>query len=76
MIDCQNIFCEISKYARVAHPEIPGKLGRTKIKQKYKQKSADLIAPPYLPPKWGLETPSIPESLTLIEKYEHETTYI
>ena len=25
-IDCQNLFCEISKYARVAHPEIKGRL--------------------------------------------------
>ena len=23
-IDCQNLFCEISKYARVAHPDIGG----------------------------------------------------
>ena len=38
LIDCQNIFCEISKYSRVAHPEIQGKSGRTKIKQKYEQK--------------------------------------
>jgi hypothetical protein len=24
LIDCQNVFCELSKYARVAHPEIEG----------------------------------------------------
>ncbi len=28
-IDCQNLFCEISKYARVAHPEVTGVSGRT-----------------------------------------------
>ena len=24
LIDCQNLFCEVSKYARVMHPEIRG----------------------------------------------------
>ena len=52
LIDCQNIFCEISKYARVAFPQISGSSGRTRIKQKYAQK-ADLPAPWY-PPKWNL----------------------
>jgi hypothetical protein len=32
-IDVQNLFCEISKYARVAHPEIDGTSGRKRIKQ-------------------------------------------
>ncbi len=32
LIDCQNLFCEISKYARVAHPEIAGTSGRLRIK--------------------------------------------
>lgn len=35
LIDCQNLFCEISKYARIKHPEFAGIAGRTKIKQKY-----------------------------------------
>lgn len=52
LIDCQNIFCEISKYARAAFPEIAGKLGRSRIKQKYKP--AGQIPPPWYPPKWGL----------------------
>jgi alpha-glutamyl/putrescinyl thymine pyrophosphorylase clade 1 len=34
-IDCQNLFCEISKYARVAHPEVGGVANRTRIKQSY-----------------------------------------
>jgi hypothetical protein len=24
LIDCQNLFCEVDKYARVFHPEISG----------------------------------------------------
>ena len=33
LIDCQNLFCEVSKYARVKHPEIKGLSKRTRIKQ-------------------------------------------
>jgi hypothetical protein len=35
LIDCQNLFCEVDKYARVAHPQITGRTGRTRIKQKF-----------------------------------------
>ena len=35
LIDCQNLFCEVDKYARVRHPEVVGVSGRTRIKQKY-----------------------------------------
>jgi hypothetical protein len=53
-IDCQNLFCEISKYARIAHPEIRGAANRHRIKQAYKRNSRDL---PVLlfPPRWKLE---------------------
>lgn len=54
-IDCQNIFCEISKYARVAHPEYLGESGRTRIKQKFNQKFEPL--PQFYPPKWNLKIP-------------------
>ncbi|MFB0875553.1 MULTISPECIES: nucleotide kinase domain-containing protein [unclassified Sphingobium] len=52
LIDCQNLFCEISKYARVAHPDVMGVSGRTRIKQIYKP----LPSPHgvWFPPKWGL----------------------
>jgi len=53
-IDCQNLFCEISKYARVAHPLVEGVAGRTKIKQHYKVHPAPLTKP-FFPPKWGLK---------------------
>src|SRR5258707_9985183 len=36
LIDCQNLFCEVDKYARVAHPNIAGRTGRTRIKQKFR----------------------------------------
>jgi hypothetical protein len=52
LIDCQNLFCEVDKYARVAHPEISGISGRARIKQKYTRKSAPLIY--WYPPKWGI----------------------
>ncbi|WP_298330397.1 nucleotide kinase domain-containing protein, partial [Asticcacaulis sp.] len=54
-IDCQNLFCEISKYARLAHPEVAGVLGRTRIKQQYRAKIFEATKPPYFPPKWKLE---------------------
>jgi len=52
LIDCQNLFCEVDKYARVMHPEIAGLSGRTRIKQKFKP-TGELITPWY-PPKWGI----------------------
>lgn len=52
-IDCQNLFCEISKFARVAHPDVKGVNDRTKIKQNYKAHASDMPKP-FFPPKWGL----------------------
>ena len=54
LIDCQNVFCEISKYARVAFPDYAGVAGRTRIKQKF-QSSGALLAPWY-PPKWDINS--------------------
>lgn len=52
LIDCQNLFCEVDKYARIAHPQIAGKSDRTRIKQKF---TANSQAVGYLfPPKWGI----------------------
>lgn len=53
LIDIQNLFCEISKYARVAHPEVAGVSGRTRIKQVFR--AAGPIPKPSFPPKWGLD---------------------
>lgn len=52
LIDCQNLFCEVDKYARVAHPEIAGISGRSRIKQLYRADPAPMTA--WFPPKWGI----------------------
>lgn len=52
LIDCQNLFCEISKYSRVAYPDVRGVANRTKIKQVYK--FAGRVEAPWFPPKWGI----------------------
>lgn len=52
LIDCQNVFCEVDKYARVAHPEVLGKSGRSRIKQKFV--SLGQMAAPWFPPKWNI----------------------
>lgn len=56
-IDCQNLFCEISKYARVAHPEFAGVNNRTKIKQVY-HRNAQIVPVPFFPPRWKLKLPT------------------
>jgi hypothetical protein len=58
LIDCQNIFCEISKYARVAHPEVRGVSDRKRIKQSYRPSTLE-GRPPFFPPRWGLSVPAI-----------------
>lgn len=57
-VDCQNVFCEISKYARVAFPDVAGRSGRTRIKQSYSQRVGVLPAP-FFPPKWNLIVPAV-----------------
>lgn len=52
LIDCQNLFCEVDKYARVAHPECNGANGRTRIKQHYRQNGEPIEY--WFPPKWKL----------------------
>jgi hypothetical protein len=52
LIDCQNLFCEVDKYARIAHPDIAGISGRTNIKQNFRQDTTPVTA--WFPPKWGL----------------------
>ena len=52
LIDCQNLFCEVDKYSRLAHPEASGKSKRRRIKQKYRP-NPDPIEYWY-PPKWGI----------------------
>jgi hypothetical protein len=54
LIDCQNLFCEVDKYARVAHPAVQGISGRSRIKQKFTPLAKPLGA--FFPPKWRLAT--------------------
>jgi hypothetical protein len=54
-IDCQNLFCEVSKYSRVAFPDVAGSSGRTRIKQGFTQER-DPLPEPFFPPKWNLNT--------------------
>jgi hypothetical protein len=60
LIDCQNIFCEISKYSRVAFPEYAGSTGRTRIKQLFSPKGA--IPTPWYPPRWQINAKIRPPS--------------
>jgi hypothetical protein len=55
-IDCQNLFCEVSKYSRVAFPDVAGSSGRTRIKQGFTQ-GRDPLPEPFFPPKWNLSGP-------------------
>lgn len=50
LIDCQNLFCETDKYARVAHPTRQGVGNRTRIKQQFAP--AGPLSAPFFPPKW------------------------
>ena len=52
LVDCQSLFCEVDKYARLAHPETTGKSNRTRIKQGYRPSSNWIDY--WYPPKWGL----------------------
>ncbi len=54
LIDCQNIFCEVDKYSRVAHPDVVGTSTRKRIKQKFSPTSITPIDY-FLPPKWDVE---------------------
>ena len=56
-IDCQNLFCEISKYARVAHPDFRGTADRQRIKQGYRLNPRPLPQPIF-PPRWKLDVPA------------------
>ena len=52
LIDVQNLFCEIDKYARVAYPQFTPSDGRCRIKQRFQPSAATL--PLWYPPKWGV----------------------
>jgi hypothetical protein len=52
LIDCQNLFCEVDKYARLAHPEITSRSARTRIKQRFRP--VDQTVTSWFPPNPGV----------------------
>ena len=52
LIDVQNLFCEVDKYARVAYPQFTAADGRHQIKQRFQPSAGPL--PLWYPPKWGI----------------------
>ena len=64
LIDCQNLFCEVGKYARVAHPEALGRSGRVRIKQRFSPQQLPPTA--WFPPKWKLNTAGVASTVSLI----------
>ena len=52
LIDCQNLFCEVDKYARVKHPDVTGRQARVRIKHKFSATAKPISY--WYPPKWGL----------------------
>ncbi len=56
LIDCQNLFCEVGKYARLAHPDVPGVSGRTRIKQSFRPETTRPLPSPFYPPKWEINS--------------------
>lgn len=66
-IDCQNLFCEISKYARIRHPDVRGVNDRMKIKQNYKPFAAPMPKP-FFPPRWGING-NVPDIAPVRDKW-------
>lgn len=56
LVDFQNLFCEVDKYARVVYPMTLGPSKRVRVKQRYVPDSRPL--PQWYPPKWGLDVPT------------------
>lgn len=52
LVDCQNLFCEVDKYSRVAFPHIAGRTRRARIKQRFTPTMTRID--PFYPPKWRL----------------------
>jgi hypothetical protein len=53
LIDCQNLFCETDKYARIAHPDFVGYSDRKRIKQIYRCNPENIEY--FYPPKWNID---------------------
>lgn len=64
LIDAQNLFCEIGKYARVRYPTVAGVSGRSRIKQRFTPKSKPTV--PVFPTRWDL-VPVVPEGQSVVD---------
>ena len=60
LIDCQNLFCEVGKYARLAHPELTVLGGRTRIKQRFRPLSSDIRVS--FPAWWKMKSDAVTEA--------------
>lgn len=60
LVDCQNLFCELDKYARIVHPELQGRSGRAHLKRRFVPSCSPLTV--RYPPRWHLVTSPAPES--------------
>lgn len=60
LVDCQNLFCEVDKYARVRHPQRSNG-GPSRIKQHYNpdRRPISLGYPPKWNLRWSADTPSL-----------------
>lgn len=68
LIDCQNLFCEVGKYARVAYPNAGGSSDRIRIKQKFRptEKQIDF----WYPPKWGINDSIASDPRRVVDRTE------
>jgi hypothetical protein len=71
LVDCQNLYCEIDKYARVAFPGYTSSSGRVRIKQKYVPYYRPVEL--WFPPKWGLNE-ALPASAHPVDSMALEAT--
>lgn len=60
LIDCQNLLCEVDKYARVKHPEFNENGQRHRIKQTFRPNLSPVDY--FFPPKWNLRQLDCKES--------------
>jgi hypothetical protein len=54
LIDIQNLFCEIDKYARVRFPQATSVSKRSKIKQRFRPNLSRIVY--WYPPKWRINS--------------------
>lgn len=73
LIDAQNLFCEVDKYARVRHPEVAGISGRSRIKQKFRV--AGPLATPAFPERWGLNS-AVAANLSILDDFDGSTVEV